>query len=73
MKVYHPIFKNGDKETIDTALKEISDQWHDKRSRATVERDFPIEIINEAKRKFPQEENEGVKNLKENRKTYPNQ
>lgn len=57
---YVEVFKSGDKEMIDEALKEVSDQWHDKVSREHTESKFPKEIIDAAKEKYPQESNEGL-------------
>ena len=43
-------------ELRETALQEISDQWHDPRSRKLIEESIAPEIIEEAKQKYPQEE-----------------
>jgi len=53
---YKDILENGTPEQRDQALKEISDQWHDPRSRKLIEEVVPKEVINEAKTKYPQEE-----------------
>ncbi len=47
-------------ELREDALKEISDQWHDTRSRKLIEESITPEIIKEAKEKYPQEENSGL-------------
>jgi hypothetical protein len=60
--IKNPIYKElaKDPENADTLLKEISDQWHDERSRPQAEQDFPIEIIEAAKKAYPQAENKGL-------------
>lgn len=60
--IKNPIYRDlaKDPENTDTLLKEVSDQWHDERSRAKAETDFPPAIIEAAKKAYPQEENAGL-------------
>lgn len=57
-EMYNKVLDNP--ETREQGLKDISDQWHDQRSRKLIEESITPEIIEEAKQKYPQEENKGL-------------
>lgn len=49
-----------DEQSLNDALDYVSGQWHDKGTRSQIERDFPKEIVDLAKEKFPQQSQESL-------------
>jgi len=58
--IYKDIIKSGDESQINDVLKEVSDQWHDEKSRAETEANFGPGIVDLAVKKFPLEPDTGL-------------
>jgi hypothetical protein len=58
--IYKDVLKNGDEQAAKDILKEVSEQWHDERSRKQTEENFGQPIVDAAKEMFPMESHKGV-------------